>query len=488
MSDLRRVACERRVRVNLAVNPYRVEWDGETWLVVPVVMLQEGVIEGSLAEGPEFIPEEEFFPPAWNGRPVSYYHPSDADGYTANNPATWERIVIGHVFNTMVEDGKLKGEMWIRLAKVERMGEDVRSAVASLEAGEPMDVSTGYWAVQFEEPGEHNGEPYVYVTRFILPDHLAILPGSTGACSWADGCGAPRVNQGGKDVKGKPAPQELRELRWKFAKNNLPQSVRANEQGLNDLRWKLDAALEQLHGWDWWMVEWFDDRVVYTVVEYKTYMRPYSVDEAGNVTLGEPVEVSVSYETAITPVANDFKPSSPAAANPQADAGGKPCGCGGASMNKEGLIKRILGAKGSRFNAGDQATLEALPEAILEKLTPAEEAAEPQAPAANAASAVPTAGAQPQAQSSINYDELVAKVEEARERKELIGKITASSQIKSEDLEGTPLPVLRELAARFQPSVDYGAAYGSYSQHSRAVQEAPVLLPAHLRKKAEKAN
>lgn len=499
MSELERVARSWRVELNRALLPYRTEWEGETWLVAPAVMLQEGVVEGSLAEGPEFIPAEELFAPAWNGRPVSYYHPTDADGYTANSPATWERIVLGHVFNAAVEDGKLKGELWIRLAKAERLGEDVRSAVAALEAGEPVDVSTGYWAVQYEEPGEFGGRAYEYVTRFILPDHLAILPGSTGACSWADGCGAPRVNgrirerqsQGGTNVSQKsgPAPEQLRQLRWKFARNNLPQSSRANEQGLNDLRWKLDAALEQLHGWDWWMVEWYPDRVIYTVVEYKTYQRPYSLDEAGNVVLGEPVEVSVSYETTVTPVANDLKPPVPAAANPQADAGAKPCGCGGAMNKKEELIKRILGAKGGRFNEKDRPALEALDEALLEKLAPAEQAPEPQAPAAPAANAQPPAPApaepQPQPQAALNYDELAARLEEARERKALVAKITANSQVKAEELEGASLPVLRELAARYQPPVDYGAAYAAPSHHAGAPAEAPVLLPAHLKKDAK---
>src|SRR5690606_20175922 len=42
--------------------------------------------------------------------------------------------------------------------------------------------------------GELNGKPYTAKQVNLRPDHVALLPGEVGACSIADGCGAPRIN------------------------------------------------------------------------------------------------------------------------------------------------------------------------------------------------------------------------------------------------------------------------------------------------------
>ena len=85
--------------------------DGKRHIVVPVVMMVEGVHNGS--QGPLLHLAEELgrFPGAWNGIPVTIQHPQDGDMFvSANSPNIINSQVVGRVFNTRFEDGKLKGE------------------------------------------------------------------------------------------------------------------------------------------------------------------------------------------------------------------------------------------------------------------------------------------------------------------------------------------------------------------------------------------
>jgi hypothetical protein len=66
--------------------------------------------------------------------------------------------------------------------------------VTRFEAGDVVDVSTAYFCDFQAEAGVFNNVSYAGVQRNLRPDHLAILLDQTGACSIADGCGAPRVN------------------------------------------------------------------------------------------------------------------------------------------------------------------------------------------------------------------------------------------------------------------------------------------------------
>jgi hypothetical protein len=70
--------------------------------------------------------------------------------------------------------------------------------IEQLDAG-GMEVSTGLFAEVNEEPGQWGNEQFDVSVLSIVPDHLAILPGATGACSVQDGCGI-RPHQG-KDMK-----------------------------------------------------------------------------------------------------------------------------------------------------------------------------------------------------------------------------------------------------------------------------------------------
>jgi len=164
--------------------------EGREWLVAPVVMIVEGVLNG------ELVPADEFSHHAasWNGRPAVLDHPmADGEPVSANDPGILERIGVGQIFNVTSVEGKLKAEAWV---DVERAGrsQDGRELVRRLRAGDTVEVSTAYWRDLDAQPGEHNGQAYNGTARNLKPDHLAFLLHEVGACSVADGCGCPRVN------------------------------------------------------------------------------------------------------------------------------------------------------------------------------------------------------------------------------------------------------------------------------------------------------
>jgi hypothetical protein len=63
-----------------------------------------------------------------------------------------------------------------------------------LAAGGPVEVSTAYYR---DLDTTTTGTGFTGAAKNLKPDHLALLPHSKGACSWQDGCGAPRVNEEG---------------------------------------------------------------------------------------------------------------------------------------------------------------------------------------------------------------------------------------------------------------------------------------------------
>jgi len=177
---------------------------GDDHLVAPVVAVAEGVLNGG------FLPFEEIARSGagWNGQPVTASHPeANGDFIPANDPEILEQYQIGRFLNAEADadDRKLEGEMWINLAVVAWMVEndvaladEARDTVEALKDGEALEVSTGYWHHYENQTGEFQGVEYEQVQTDVLPDHLATLPNSEGACNWdgdttASGCGAPRT-------------------------------------------------------------------------------------------------------------------------------------------------------------------------------------------------------------------------------------------------------------------------------------------------------
>lgn len=194
--------------------------NGRDYLVVPTVILTEGVHAGS--NGPLFYPGSELAPsaPAWNGMPVLVYHAMVNGQYdSANHPEVAEKQQIGFLRNTRWKNGKLLTDCWIDESRARRI--DYR-ILNSLVQGKPMEVSTGLFTENEEVHGEFRGKPYIAVARNYRPDHLAWLPDQIGACSLEAGCGTLKLNQTKTEFK---EPAKLMQLIDKIFNASSTQNI-----------------------------------------------------------------------------------------------------------------------------------------------------------------------------------------------------------------------------------------------------------------------
>ena len=190
---------------NQTATAREITHDGHKYLIAPVVALLEGVFNGL------YVPADELSAhvAAWNGRPISLSHPqADGQYISANSPDLWAQACPGQLWDAHAEGDKLKGDLWIDLDKATKLGGKALEVVKRLRANQPIEVSTGYFADVEPTPGVWNGLVYTGITRNIRPDHLALLPDEVGACSWRDGCGAPRVNAVPGDNEGVDMDEE----------------------------------------------------------------------------------------------------------------------------------------------------------------------------------------------------------------------------------------------------------------------------------------
>ena len=318
---------------------------GREYLVVPVVALVEGVLQGMNADVPELALSSEFgrAPQGWDGRPVVMNHPVvNGLPVSANSPAILEEYAFGMLFNTRIEDNKLKTEAWLDTVRALELGGDIQSTVERIQNDTVVEVSTGLFTGIEETSGKFNGRKYSAIWRGIIPDHLAFLPeGIIGACSVEDGCGTPRVNNAttarwqeykmttsttpttpkvndcgcgceGNDVKVSAEPEFKNN-----AGNTLEFSVdrfvaNAIPEGLldSDVRKLLNQALRMSFTPNRYayIVGFTASVIVYEIWDnitdmYATYQRTYSISETREVTLGDEIsQVNILME--IVPVNN----------------------------------------------------------------------------------------------------------------------------------------------------------------------------------------
>lgn len=165
----------------------REVFEGRQHIVVPMVMLVEGVHAGS--QGPLLYTNEEIkkTPGVWNHKPVVVRHPEQQGiSVSACSPEMVKQFKVGLIFNAKFEGNKLKAEAWIDVEKLRKI--DAR-ILSNIEAGQITEISTGLFSDHDATEGEWNGEKYVAVVRNMRPDHLAILYDEKGACSVAKGAG-----------------------------------------------------------------------------------------------------------------------------------------------------------------------------------------------------------------------------------------------------------------------------------------------------------
>lgn len=168
---------------------------GRDYLLVPVVALTETVLECVTCTEPELAPADEFArePEAWNGLPLCYEHPQDSEGnYVSARAAAAASFIIGHVENSRRSEDKLLMDAAVDIALAQDAG--AGELLERLEAGEPVEVSTGFWCETVKASGSKGDRSYTAVQYGHQGDHLAMLgPEAKGACSWEQGCGAPRA-------------------------------------------------------------------------------------------------------------------------------------------------------------------------------------------------------------------------------------------------------------------------------------------------------
>lgn len=340
-------------------------FEGKKYLIVPVVMMVEGVHHGS--HGPILHKAEELsnFSEAWNGIPVVVYHPEqDGVNISANSPEVIDKSGIGRVFNVHMDGEKLKGEVWIDLVKAQ---EKFPNVLAHIRNGLPMEVSVGVFSDHEESEGNWNGEDYQMIAHNYRPDHLALLPGQQGACSWNDGCGL-RTN----NMKGGIMEQTTMEVFKQLNKEGYFVSPVVNEQGYRELmdsvRSKLDAMDNDLRMY--FLVELYEDRVIYAVRgnegSQTLYQQGYEVNDKSEISFtGDPVEVRQKVEYVTNKMRRNKMPS--------------------INLNKkevkmaccEDKVDRLIANKLTQYTADDKEWLMTLEEDKLEKMAPKEPKAIP---------------------------------------------------------------------------------------------------------------
>lgn len=176
----------------IAPSARREKLNGADHLVVDSVIAKVGVMNDNYYSKQELSE----FANAWNGVPVPVGHPvENGKQVSANSPAIEERSNIGKFYNARFVDDSLKGEIWIDTNKAEKLG--YKAIVDFLEGGNPIDVSTGLFAVRNSKSGTFDGKTYTHEVSRLRPDHVALLPNEQGACSLCDGCGALVNSEGG---------------------------------------------------------------------------------------------------------------------------------------------------------------------------------------------------------------------------------------------------------------------------------------------------
>jgi len=290
--------------------------DGVEYMVVPAVAIVEGVLHPSNAPAPELALAAEFgkYPAGWNGRPVVVDHPENAEGdkVSANSPDVFESSVIGFLFNTRVEDKRLKTEAWVNAEKAKRLGGNSEIVVNKLDAGEMVEVSVGAYVSLDPHAGMFEGERYNGVWRDVVPDHLALLsPGKIGASSIADGAGAPRLNSlkacelnvslltGEADLKTLIAEPSVFSRVW-TAMGSLFRS--SQEISDADRRAAIQSALDVEDTEYYWnyVVAVFSDYFIYETGD-GLFQRGYDISGDGTVSLGQE-KIRVRPETSFVPV------------------------------------------------------------------------------------------------------------------------------------------------------------------------------------------
>jgi len=338
---------------------------GVDYQVYPCIMLVEGVHRG-VGSGPVYYPPNMLAEsaPMWNNVPVTVGHPVNLQGdhVLCNTDGTirqqWE---IGHVANARVEGGKLRADLWIN---VQRANDKANNLLPFLQNGGQLQVSAGMLAGLDGQGGVWNEEEYVGAVSAIVPDHLALLPGGTGACSWDDGCGV-RIHQTLKKepdtviVMGIDLEKQLTEVR------HYVDSMDVMDPG--------GERYSKVH----FVRAVYSDYFVYQQREIspdgkeesKLYKQSYTMTDGTLEASGDPIEVveQVKYKT----VANQ-------GIHPQNSTGGKNMGDKKQEKCCPEKVAALIANEATAYTDDDREWLESLNEEQLDKMESTAQVSEPE--------------------------------------------------------------------------------------------------------------
>jgi hypothetical protein len=275
------------------------EFQGIEYYLVPVVALQEQVVNQKLAL------EEEFglFIDSWNGIPLPIGHPKNAVGeYISAKDPELMNSSAGYFFDAQAIDKKLKGNMWIKKEFLDNPDDDIAVAIKKQIQDQTLEVSTGYFSMLEETSGEFNGVQYTHIQRNMVPDHLALLPNDIGACSNVDGCGV-RVNENNNEGEQMSFMQRMRGLvtNKEVLLPSANFTSNKDEMSFAKIESKLYEAIglkENIQKYDFWLAEVYDSFVIYER-DNKYWKVSYVVDNNKEISLADDqveVEKHISYE------------------------------------------------------------------------------------------------------------------------------------------------------------------------------------------------
>lgn len=512
--EIKAVAEVQTFTINLLPKQCRIETlENRQYTVVPVVMLTEGVHNGS--NGALLYTTEELCktPQAWDHKPVVVYHPErDGEGISACQPEIIENQKVGILLNTKVDQtrGRLLSEVWVENEKADKVDERVLAAVKSNEV---MEVSTGVFVDKEVTAGDWQGEQYDGIARNFRPDHLALLPDQTGACSIRDGAGLLR-NAERRDPSGKTA-EKMRKVLKELGLTD-------NEMSFDNIRCDLNDALRARYNvnnssatmsspWPY-VSDVYSNFVVYEY-DSKLFRLGYTASDTG-VTLdsGKPEEVSrvTEYRTVSGAFVGNRRQSKKDKTTMNA-------------TDKKQKIDAIIANKDSGWSEDSRPVLEALKDEALEAQSKAFEKKDTTTTNKDQQAATPAKKDEPAvivtnkdqaaapAVKPFDYNDWLKTAPEPvremvnngvsvlnEEKQKLVTEITANKNnvFTVEQLGVKPLGELRAMAALArpaatpgsQPSAYYGGMAPTANAGAGAVTIEPLPLPTmNFEPKADKA-
>lgn len=159
------------------------EKDGKNYMSVPAVIMVEGVhngSEGNILHVNEYLSKEI---DKWDNIPVTINHPKKEDKFIG--VAECPEYVIGYTEKTTWDNG-LHTMLNLDVQNLNTLNPTLLDSIKNKQA---IEVSIGAYSDNIKEEGVFKGEQYIAKTVDYIPDHVAILPDDTGACSYVDGCG-----------------------------------------------------------------------------------------------------------------------------------------------------------------------------------------------------------------------------------------------------------------------------------------------------------